>query len=158
MTFGFYAFLFVFPLYLQARGDSALRAGVALLPLSLTFFAISSLATGPLLNRFGPRLLVGVGMPAVAAGLLGAALVGPRSGDLAVAPVLVCMGVGFGLMTAPVSAVAVASAPPERSGVASGLVNVARMVGATFSVALLGVWFGGHDLPRDPTVLAVGLR
>jgi hypothetical protein len=32
------------------------------------------------------------------------------------------------------------------------------MVGASVSVALVGVWFGGHELPRDPALLGAGLR
>jgi MFS transporter, DHA2 family, methylenomycin A resistance protein len=158
MTFGFYAFLFVFPLYLQARGASALHAGVVLLPLSLTFFAVSSMATGRLVNRVGPRVVVGVGMLLVAVGLLGASWLGSGTDDVAFAPALLSIGAGFGLITGPISGVAVASAPRERSGVASGLVKVARMVGATVSVALIGAWFGGRELPREPLALGLGLR
>lgn len=50
-------------------------------------------------------------------------------------------GVGLGLNTAPVNSVAVANAPSERSGTASGLLNTARMVGATLGVAILGAVF-----------------
>jgi hypothetical protein len=52
---------------------------------------------------------------------------------------LLSIGAGFGLITGPISGVAVASAPREHTGVASGLVNGARMVGATVSVALVGL-------------------
>jgi hypothetical protein len=39
MTFGMYGLLFVLPLFLQeVRGEPAVRAGMALLPLSITFF------------------------------------------------------------------------------------------------------------------------
>jgi hypothetical protein len=42
------------------------------------------------------------------------------------------------------SAVAVANVPPARSGTASGLINTARMVGATLGVAVLGAVFAKH--------------
>jgi hypothetical protein len=38
-------------------------------------------------------------------------------------------------------AVAVANVPAARSGTASGLINTARMIGATLSVAVLGAVF-----------------
>ena len=50
-------------------------------------------------------------------------------------------GVGLGLGTAPVNNVAMANAPKERAGTASGLLNTARMVGATLGVAMLGAVF-----------------
>lgn len=53
-------------------------------------------------------------------------------------------GVGLGLNTAPVNSVAVANAPSERSGTASGLLNTTRMVGATLGVAILGALFAAH--------------
>lgn len=51
---------------------------------------------------------------------------------------LLVIGCGLGLNTAPVNAVAVANA---RSGTASGPVSIARMVGATPGVAVLGAMF-----------------
>jgi DHA2 family methylenomycin A resistance protein-like MFS transporter len=54
---------------------------------------------------------------------------------------LLVIGCGLGLNTAPVNAVAVANVPAARSGTASGLVNTARMVGATLGVAVLGAVF-----------------
>jgi hypothetical protein len=40
--------------------------------------------------------------------------------------------------------VAVANVPAHRTGTASGLVNTARMVGATLGVAVLGLLFSMH--------------
>ena len=54
---------------------------------------------------------------------------------------LLVIGCGLGLNTGPVNAVAVANVPAARSGTASGLVNTARMVGATLGVAILGAVF-----------------
>jgi MFS family permease len=49
--------------------------------------------------------------------------------------------VGLALFTGPISNAAVSNAPADRAGAASGLVNGARMVGATVSVALMGIFF-----------------
>jgi MFS transporter, DHA2 family, methylenomycin A resistance protein len=40
--------------------------------------------------------------------------------------------------------VAVANVPAARSGTASGLINTARMIGATLGVAVLGAVFAMH--------------
>ena len=63
---------------------------------------------------------------------------------------LLVIGCGLGLNTGSVNAVAVANAPTARSGTASGLLNTARMVGATLGVAVLGAVFamfsgGGNE-------------
>ena len=54
---------------------------------------------------------------------------------------LTMAGVGMGLNTGPLYGIAVGSVGPERAGTASALINVARMVGATLGVALLGSVF-----------------
>jgi predicted lipid-binding transport protein (Tim44 family) len=54
---------------------------------------------------------------------------------------LFIVGIGLGLNTSPVNGVAVATVPQARSGTASGLLNAARMVGATMGIAVLGSLF-----------------
>ena len=54
---------------------------------------------------------------------------------------MLVIGCGLGLNTGPVNAAAVANVPAAPSGAASGLVNTARMIGATLGVAALGAVF-----------------
>jgi MFS transporter, DHA2 family, methylenomycin A resistance protein len=141
MTFGMYALLFIMPLYFQTvRGGSPFIAGLELLPMSASFVAVSQFV-GHLNNRFGPRIVMTAGMACMGAGALALAFTGEATPLVAVEFALFVVGVGLRLNTAPVSGVAVAALPPERSGTASGLVNTARMVGATFGVAILGALF-----------------
>jgi MFS transporter, DHA2 family, methylenomycin A resistance protein len=141
MTFGMYAMLFLTPFYLQAgRGDSALLAGIELLPASVTFFIVSQLS-GRIANGYGPRLPMTAGMALMGTGLFMLALI-PLNDSLAlIEAALLVIGCGLGLNTAPVNAVAVANAPAARSGTASGLLNTSRMIGATLGVAVLGAVF-----------------
>ena len=153
MTFGMYAMLFLTPLYLQTvRGGSALVAGFELLPMSVAFVIVSQLS-GRIANRFGPRLPMTAGMAFMGAGLFMLALIPLTDSFLLIEAALLVIGCGLGLNTAPVNGVAVANVPAERSGTASGLVNTARMVGATLGIAVLGAVFavfagnadaGGH--------------
>ena len=141
MTFGMYALLFIMPLYFQTvRGGSPFIAGLELLPMSASFVAVSQFV-GHLNNRFGPRMVMTAGMACMGAGALALAFIGEATPLAIVEFELFVVGVGLGLNTAPVNGVAVAALPPERSGTASGLVNTARMVGATLGVATLGALF-----------------
>jgi len=141
MTFGMYAMLFLTPLYLQsARGVSAPVAGLELLPMSVTFLVVSQLS-GKIANEFGPRVPMTAGMAMMGTGLFMLALISVNDSLALIEASLLVIGCGLGLNTGPVNAVAVANVPAARSGTASGLVNTARMVGATLGVAILGAVF-----------------
>jgi MFS transporter, DHA2 family, methylenomycin A resistance protein len=141
MTFGMYALLFLMPLYFQSvRGASTLLAGLQMLPMSVSFVLVSQ-ATGHLTNAFGPRAVMTGGMACMGFGAIMLAFVGAHTSAWAIAAALLIVGVGLGLNTGPVNGVAVANVPQARSGTASGLLNTARMVGATLGIAILGALF-----------------
>ena len=158
MTFGMYAMLFLTPLYLQSLGGiSAFKVGLALLPLSVTFVAVSQYS-GALVKRFGPRAMMTAGMAAMGFGLLLLAGVSTKPNMVLIEVALLIIGAGLGLNTGPVNTVAVASVPPARSGTASGLINTSRMVGATLGVAVLGSLFAIHAGDNRPEAMISGLR
>jgi EmrB/QacA subfamily drug resistance transporter len=141
MTFGMYALLFLMPLYFQTlRGDSPLMAGIRLLPLSVVFVAVSRW-NGPIVDAIGTRAAMAAGMVAMGLGEWLCAFVSVDTNGWLIATGLCITGVGLGLNTAPVNSVAVATVPHARAGTASGLLNTARMIGATFGVAILGAVF-----------------
>jgi MFS transporter, DHA2 family, methylenomycin A resistance protein len=164
MTFGIYAMLFLTPLYLQsARGASALAAGLEILPMSASFLVVSQFS-GVAANAFGPRVPMTIGMAMMGVGLLLLALVSVVDSLALIEFALLVIGCGLGLNTGPVNGVAVANAPPGRSGAASGLVNAARMIGATLGVAALGAAFatfsrtgGGMAAGLAPAYIGGGL-
>ena len=142
MTFGMYGMLFLTPLALQTfRGMSTTQAGVALLPLSLVFVAVST-ASGAIAARIGKRATIVCGMIAMGAGCAGLAAV-PSVPWPSLAPSLAATGVGLGLTTGQLLGYAVSRAHKESAGAASGIGNAARMFGATLGVAILGATFAG---------------
>jgi MFS transporter, DHA2 family, methylenomycin A resistance protein len=158
MTFGMYALLFLTPLYLQSIGGySAFVAGLALLPMSLTFVLVSQVS-GRLAKHLGARAMMASGMGCMGTGLLLLCLVSTEPNLLLIEAALLIIGAGLGLNTGPVNAVAVASVPPRRAGTASGLINTTRMVGATLGIAVLGAIFAVHAAERSPEAIATGLR
>ena len=160
MTFGMYAMLFLTPLYLQAvRGDTAFTAGIALLPMSIAFVIVSQ-GSGWVVDGYGSRFAMTAGMSLMGAGLLMLVGIGATTSLAYVEAALLVIGVGLGLNTGPVVGVAVGSVPPARSGTASGLVNTARMIGATLGIAVLGALFAafaGQAAQNGPGFLP-GLR
>jgi len=157
-TFGIYGVLFLVPLYLQSvRHLSSVAAGLELLPYGIVFGVISPLAAR-LASRIGPRWLIAGGTALAGLCLLAFSLVTPERGDAWLVADLALVGVALGLNWSPILAVVAAGVPAERSGMASGLLNVARMVGATLGVAVLGsVFHAFQDFTRGMHVaLAVG--
>jgi MFS transporter, DHA2 family, methylenomycin A resistance protein len=142
MTFGMYGMIFLLPLVWQSVGQLTPRgAGLALMPMSLAFFVLST-QSGRLTQRFGLRAMTGGGTALIGTGLLIVAATRAGSPMLVAQCGLMLAGLGMGLNTGPLYGIAVASAGQERSGTASSLINVARMTGATLGIALPGTVFG----------------
>jgi MFS transporter, DHA2 family, methylenomycin A resistance protein len=158
MTFGMYAMLFVVPLYLQSTGGlSAFATGLVLLPMSVVFMIVSQYS-GWLAHRVGARMIMTAGMGLMGLGLLLLTLIG-RVPDLWLIEIaLLVVGVGLGLNTGPVNSVAVANVTASRSGTASGLLNTARMIGATLGIAVLGSVFAVHAAEGAAESMLSGLR
>jgi len=160
MTFGMYAMLFLTPLYLQTvRGTSALMAALEMLPMSVAFFAVSQVS-GKVVNRFGARAAMTAGMFLMGAGLMMLVGITPATRLGLIEAGLLVIGIGLGLNTGPVIGVAVGALPAARSGTASGLVNTARMIGATLGVAVLGALFAAFagQAAQDGPGFIPGLR
>jgi EmrB/QacA subfamily drug resistance transporter len=117
---------------------SALRAGVAFLPLTVAVLATSA-AASRLVPRTGARPLLLTGAVGTAAGLYWLSRLtehGTYAGGL-LGPLLVT-GAGLGLLFVPLSLVALARVAEADSGVASSLLNTGRQVGGSIGLAVLG--------------------
>jgi EmrB/QacA subfamily drug resistance transporter len=137
MTFGMYGMLFVTPLALQTlHHRSALEAGSILLAMSIAFF-LSSTHSRTFVHLLGRQGTIATGMAAMGIGCFGLAL-GVDQPPVVYCVPLVVIGFGLGLATGPLLGYIVERAPKEHAGVASGIANAARMLGATVGVALLG--------------------
>ncbi|GAA0421054.1 MFS transporter [Streptomyces luteireticuli] len=131
-------YLFLSTLYLQdARGLSALAAGVWTLPMPLATVVCAPLA-GRLLARRGPRPPLVLAGAALAAGALLIALFGAGSDALPFLAGSACVGAGVGLVDVPATHLAVAGMPHDRAGVASAVSTTSCRVGLSLGVALAG--------------------
>jgi EmrB/QacA subfamily drug resistance transporter len=119
-------------------GYSALRTGVAFLPMTAAMF-VASAAAATLVSRIGARPLLVAGAAISAAGLYWVSLVtdhGTYAGTL-LGPTLV-IGFGIGLMIVPLQLISLARVPDHDSGAAASLLNVGRQVGGSIGLAVLG--------------------
>jgi hypothetical protein len=78
------------------------------------------------------------GLGFMAAGLLLYAAVGTHANVWLLELSLLLAGVGLALNTGPAVSLAMSTVPAQRTGLASGVVNLARLVGITVGVAVLG--------------------
>jgi EmrB/QacA subfamily drug resistance transporter len=134
----FAVFMFLTYYMQQNLGFSPILNGVAFLPMTATIIVSAAVASTRLLQRFGPRPLITVGMLLGAAGMSYLAGIGVHSSYVsAVLPALLAMGAGFGLIFAPAMATATYGVAAQDAGVASALVNANQQVGGSVGVALL---------------------
>jgi EmrB/QacA subfamily drug resistance transporter len=134
-----FAWFFLSALYLQlVLGYSPLQVGLAFLPANLIMGAFSLGLSAKLVMRFGIR-------PPLAAGLLLAAVGlalfvrAPVNGSFAVdvLPSMILLGFGAGMAFNPVLLAAMSDVKPEESGLASGVVNTAFMMGGALGLSVL---------------------
>jgi DHA2 family methylenomycin A resistance protein-like MFS transporter len=146
INLGFYGQLFVLSLFFQdVRGYSALRAGLALLPEAALLIAASTLS-GAIMARTGPRRPMLAGLVIGGAGLLGLAAAGAGTSYLALVAPMAAAGFGMALTMPAATAAVMEAAPPDRGGIASGVVNAARQAGGVLGVALLGTLVSGPSI------------
>ena len=125
-------------LYMQrVLGYSPLQAGLAFLPQTL-LIAAGAQVTARLVPRFGPRLLILVGTLVAGGGLFWLAQISATSTFLAdLFGPFVLIGLGMGLAVTPIAVAGTAGVPREEAGLASGLLNTSRTVGASIGLAAL---------------------
>lgn len=160
LTFGVVCgiFFLVWTLYMQmGLGWSPLKAGSTGIPFSLAVSTAAGLSVQKLVPRFGRRVLQ-TGALVMAAGVLTYIWEAHRYGT-AIAPwqmalPLVVMGLGMGLIVAPITDAILAEVPREHAGSASGLINTVQQVGNALGLGLVSVaFFGAMDDVVAPTAV-----
>ncbi len=135
---GMFAMFYFASIYVQeVLGYSALRAGLAFLPVTAGIIAGAGLSQ-QLIRRVGVRVVGLTGMSIAAVGLIVLSRIpvaGTYLGDLL--PGLMIMAVGMGLTFVPITLIATTNVGPEDAGLASGLLNTAQQLGGAIGLAVL---------------------
>ncbi|MFG2128641.1 MFS transporter [Streptomyces sp. NPDC048751] len=140
-------FFLVWTLYMQTGlGWSPLRAGLTGVPFSIAVSTAAGLSVQKLVPRFGRKVLQ-AGALLMAVGVLIYIWESERYGlsiaSWQMALPLVVMGVGMGLIVAPLTDAVLSEVPREHAGSASGLINTVQQMGNALGLGLVSVVFFG---------------
>ncbi|AOP51697.1 MFS transporter [Streptomyces lydicus] len=140
---GINSFFLILSLTLQdGLGMDALGAGLVYTPLAVAFFAASLIAGR--LARFGRRVLQ-LGALVGALGFLGTIFLAVGAGSALtaweLAPTLILVGAGNGLLVTPLLNAVLANVGPRHVGMASGVLSTGQQIGGAVGVAVVGVLY-----------------
>jgi EmrB/QacA subfamily drug resistance transporter len=141
ITFAMMGTFFFMALYMQdILRFSALEAGVRFLPTTMVIAVIAPIS-GRLADRLGPATPMSAGLAVLAVSMFMFAGIntGTTYGGLLVPFIL--MGLGIALVMSPMSTAAMNAVSVQKSGVASGVLQMSRMIGASVGVAATGAIF-----------------
>ncbi|HEY1434005.1 MAG TPA: DHA2 family efflux MFS transporter permease subunit [Thermoanaerobaculia bacterium] len=137
VLFAVYGMLLVITQYLQnVRGFSPTQAGLLLLPYSATCTLVS-LRAGRMMGLVGSRRLILLGLVSQVVGF-GVLIAGIGQSTPVVVAGLVLSSLGSALCLTPITSLAMTAVPPERAGMASGIMSAQRALGSTVGFAVLG--------------------
>ncbi|MCF7803765.1 MAG: MFS transporter [Candidatus Marinimicrobia bacterium] len=126
------------PLYVQAsKGGSAMTAGIVIMPLSIGWSG-ASFITGRILHRTGGKKMIVAGMAMVLAGCLLALRMDESTPLAFIIGNMLVLGIGMGTQTPGLLVTLQNSIHISVMGVATASQQLARRIGATVGVSLMG--------------------
>jgi len=129
--------LLLLPLFLQnLLGYSATRAGLTLMPRSLTMVFMMPIA-GLLYNRLGAAVMLPFALVLSGASGLLMARFNLSTPELQILAPQVLQGIGFAFMFVPLSTATLSAIPRAQMQSAAGLYNLVRQLGGSFGTAIV---------------------
>ena len=130
------SFLLPFAL-IQGRGLSPAQVGL-ILTCQPIVMAITASFSGSLSDRIGSRIPATVGMLVISLGLFLLSRMDTATPVALIGLVLMLSGFGIGLFTSPNNSAILGAVPPQRRGVANGVIGTARTLGMVLGVGIAG--------------------
>jgi EmrB/QacA subfamily drug resistance transporter len=148
-------FLLPFAL-IQGRALSPAQAGL-LLTCQPIVMAITASFSGNLSDKVGSRTPATAGMLVIAVSLFLLAQMDATTPISLIAGLLMLTGLGIGLFTSPNSSAILGAVPPQRRGVANGVLGTARTLGMVLGVGVAGAVYASTlshaDVPGPDAIL-----
>jgi EmrB/QacA subfamily drug resistance transporter len=136
-AFGVFGIYFYTAIFLQnVLGFTPTGAGAAFVPMALLMAVTATLAPR-LETRYGAGRTVAAGLALMAVAIGGLAQFGAGTTYADLLPWFLLYGVGGGMLV-PLNNVIVGALPAERTGIASGMLNVSREVFGLLGITILG--------------------
>ncbi|RFD19395.1 MFS transporter [Komagataeibacter melaceti] len=149
-------FMVSFPFTLQ----SLFHYPAATVGLLMTPWPVGIMAVAPLISRLADRIsaaiLSSVGLFITALGFLALYLLPPAPGWFDIAWRITVAGMGFGIFQPPNNRIMMVTAPPGRSGSASGMIQIARQCGQATGAMCVAMIFGLIAHGAERSCLAFG--
>jgi EmrB/QacA subfamily drug resistance transporter len=155
-------FLFLTYYFQIVEHYSALKTGVAFLPMVVAMITGSTQIGARLMNHVPPRLLMAPGFVVASIGmlLLTQIKVGSSYAEI-VLPAQLLLGLGMGTAFMPAMSLATQGVQPRDAGIASAMVNTSQQVGGAIGTALLNTiaatatthWLTSHATGRPTQAL-----
>jgi predicted MFS family arabinose efflux permease len=158
MVGAMFGMFFYLTQFLQgAEGYSALKAGLAFLPVTLSIFAMVKVVPR-LLGRIGPEPTLVGGLVLALVGLLWLSRISTTTDYwTGIALPMLLIGTGMGLAFTPLTQAAMAGVDNHDAGAASGLVNVFQQLGSTIGIGLLVTVYAAESEGSGAKALAEGV-
>jgi hypothetical protein len=136
---GMFAVFLFLTYYLQrSLGYSAVRTGVAFLPMTGILVVVSAVASTVLVTRVSARVLIPAGLLLSGVSMYLLTRIGIDTGYTShILPALLLLGVGLGLAFSSAFGLGTLGVEASDSGVASATVNTMQQVGGSVGTALL---------------------
>ena len=133
----------------------AVGTGLLMTSWPLVIVFVAPLA-GILIGKIHPGILGGVGLIIMSIGCFSLSFVPTDTNHFGLVWRLMLCGMGFGFFQSPNNHMLLTSAPPQRTGSASGMLATARLTGQTIGAALVALLFHiyGDTAPHDAMLLA----
>jgi EmrB/QacA subfamily drug resistance transporter len=139
---------FILPFFLElVKGYPTEQVGllIAVVPVSMGLVAPIS---GALSDRFGSRAISLIGLLVIAGACLLISTLNANISPLGYLARLAPLGIGFGLFQSPNNSAVMGAAPRDKLGVVSGLLSLARTLGQSTGLPLMGVVFTTQVVSR----------
>ncbi len=148
---------FTMPFYLvQSISLSTAEAGLLLVTIPAMSMIVSPFS-GRLSDRWGTRLLCGIGLALIMLGIL---LLRRLTIDSSVAGIMVSLtivGLGMALFVVPNTSAIMGAVSREKLGSAAAMVNLLRQLGMSIGLAIAGSFFASGSLSHSTKLLSQGV-
>ena len=154
------AIFFLMPFFLiQGLGYSASRAALFMIPGSLCMAIVAPFA-GRLSDRFGTRWLAAAGLTFSAAGMFNMSLLSIESPAWQIILGIFLSGLGMATFSSPNTSAIMGSLTPEKYGIVSGFVNLARtsanVTGIAISTTFVTITMASYGFEPNLSILTEG--
>src|SRR5262245_22311988 len=150
----YWGLMFYEPQYIQnVLGYSALEAGLLVLPITAPMVVLSPFS-GWMERIVGVRALMTAGMASGTAGVIVLTQVGTDSGYGLSLVGYALFGIAIGVVYAAMSTAAMEALPPEKAGIAAGVLAMVRVMAGALILAAMGAAFQHLERQRLATEIA----